>query len=398
MPKTDRFLIIVAIAFAVVGVFCRVYPFSGQSRIGHDEHVYDVYVDRLSQGASYRALIRAYIHKQPQVEKAFLPPTRVSFLSAADLLTRLTGQAPIKALQLVSLSFGILTVAAATAFAWRAGGVRVACGVLALMSAAPLQIHLSHRALIDGFFAFWALLCLWMLWEALRQPRQRRWLFAYGAALALLVMTKENAAFVFIGILAIIALNRWLNFGEVTSSLLVTTLVAPALAVLLLMLLFGGGEAFFHTYLLNIQKSYLLDYAIKTGDGPWYRYLLDLFTVSPLLMLLACGGLLQTRREDSWPLFLAIFLLVTYAVMANLRYGMNLRYGAIWDLPLRCFAFAQLGALTAWFSERTRPFVLPGLLAVVCLVDLRQYFVLFLWGAIYDPIPVELLRVLQILK
>ena len=399
MPNRDRVLVLVTALFVIAGLFVRIYPFAGYPKTGFDEHIYETYVERLSDGVSYPSLVQSYITAQAQSPTAFLPPTRVTFLSLATLAKNITGAAAIDALRYVAMIFGVLTLAVSGAFAWRAGGLRVGCGVLALMSAAPLQIHLSHRALIDGFFAFWTLLCLWMLWEAMQQPRDRRWLLGYGAALALLVMTKENAAFVFIGILAILGLNRWLRFGEVSSRLLVATIVAPALAVLLLMLICGGAESFFQTYLLNIQKSYLLPYALKTGDGPWYRYLLDLFTVSPLLMLLATGGLLQTRREDRWQLFLAVFLLVTYVVMANLRYGMNLRYGAIWDLPLRCFAFAQLAALTARISgERLRAYVLPGMLALLCAVDLRQYFVFFVAGGIYDPIPMELLRVIDILK
>jgi hypothetical protein len=84
--------------------------------------------------------------------------------------------------------------------------------------------------------------------------------------------------------------------------------------------------------------------------------------------------------------------------MANLRYGMNLRYATIWDMPLRCFAFAQLAALSHYVPERLRRTLLPAFLAAVCAADLRQYFVLFVDGAIYDPVPAALLRVLQILK
>ena len=398
MRPDNRLLIGASVTIALIGVLVRVYWFGGQAEIGYDEHMYRMYLDDLGRGASHADLARTYIETQPKAPKAFLPPTRVTFLTAARMWRAVSGQQSIEALRGVSMLFGVLAVPLAAAFAWRAGGLRFGCGVLALMSAAPLQIHLSHRGLIDGFFAFWALLCLWLLWEVLRQPRDWRWLTGYGAALALMVLTKENAAFVFIALLAIIAANRWLKFGEVTSALLTATVAGPAAGFLLLITLCGGGEAFFHTFLLNIQKSYVLDYAIKTGDGPLHRYLLDMFAVSPLVMLLACGGLFALTREDRWPLFLLVFVVITYAVMANLRYGMNLRYGAIWDMPLRCFAFAQLAALSLRFPERLRSWVLPTLLILVCAADLRQYFVLFVRGAIYDPIPVELLRALQMLK
>ena len=398
MRLDNRLLFGASLALALIGVFVRMYSFGGQAEIGYDEHMYRMYLDDLGRGASHADLARKYIETQPKAPKAFLPPTRITFLSAARVWQGVTGQQSIDALRGVAMLFGVLAVPLAAIFAWRAGGFALGCGVLALMSVAPLQIHLSHRALIDGFFAFWALLCLWTLWEALRHPRDSRWLAAYGAALALMVLTKENAAFVFIALLGIIAVNRWAKIGEVTSPLLVATIAGPAVGFLLLVFLCGGGEPFFHTFLLNIQKSYVLDYAIKTGDGPLHRYLLDLFAVSPVVMLLACGGFFGMRRDDRWQLFLLVFLLITYLVMANLRYGMNLRYGAIWDMPLRCFAFAQLTALAGRFPERWRALVLPMLLVLVCAAEMRQYFVLFVSGAIYDPIPVELLRAMQMLK
>lgn len=398
MFRADRLLLVTAAIVAVIGLFVRIYPFAGYPKVGFDEHIYESYVNRLSEGITYPALIRSYIETQGRSAQAFLPPTRVTFLSGACLLRQATGISSYAALHKISALFGILAVGVATVFAFRGAGLQMACGVLALMSVAPLAIHLSHRALIDGFFAFWTVLCLWTFWETLRRPRDRGWLLAYAASLACLVLTKENAAFVFMGLLAILVLNRWFNFGEINSRLLIATLAAPAAAVLLLIVLSGGAEEFFRAYLLNIEKSMVLPYAIKTGDGPWYRYLLDLLALSPLVTLLACGGLMQVRRENQWQIFLLLFLVVTYAVMANLRYGMNLRYGAIWDLPLRCFAFAQLSLFASRWLERFRAPVLAAMLLFVCAVDLRQYFVLFVRGAIYDPVPAELLRAAGILK
>ena len=50
----------------------------------------------------------------------------------------------------------------------------------------------------------------------------------------------------------------------------------------------------------GVPKNLHLEYAIATGDGPWYRYLLDLLTISPLVFLLGMGTVWQlcARRED----------------------------------------------------------------------------------------------------
>lgn len=396
--RLDIPLVAVALVVALVGLVLRVHSFGGFNKTGFDEHIYETYVNQLSSGVSYAPLVASYLQTQSNSATAFLPPTRVTFLTAATLIKKATHSSAYGALKIASLASGILLVLIAAIFAARAAGLRAGCGVLALMSAAPLEIHLSHRALIDGFFAFWTLLTVWTLWETMQRPRSRAWLIAYGLSLTVLVMTKENAAFVFVAVLAIIALNHWLRFGASPPGLLVATFLGPAVAAVALIVLSGGAEPLFRAYLLNIEKSYLLDYAIKTGDGPWYRYLIDLFTISPVTTLLATGTLLHIRRNDRWEGYLVVFLLTTFVVMANLRYGMNLRYGAIWDFPIRMLAFTQLTVFASRLRLAWRPWVLASLLLITSLMDLRQYFVFFVRAGIYDPVPAQLLRAVDILK
>ncbi len=76
----------------------------------------------------------------------------------------------------------------------------MALAVGALMAVAPMELMLAHRELVDGVFAFWALLSLWLLWENLQRPGRLGWLAAYAGALAAMVLTKENAFFAAVGI------------------------------------------------------------------------------------------------------------------------------------------------------------------------------------------------------
>ena len=61
-----------------------------------------------------------------------------------------------------------------------------------------------------------------------------RWLVGYGAALAALAMTKENAFFVFLAGLGILVGNRWLKLGCVTRQLVLTSLPGQPLVLPLL--------------------------------------------------------------------------------------------------------------------------------------------------------------------
>ena len=226
------------------------------------------------------------------------------------------------------------------------------------MAFAPLQIHMSQHALIDGFFAFWAMLALWTLWENLQQPKHPGWLTAFGFALFMMVLTKENAFFVYVALAALVATNRWTRFGQVTPALLVVGLFAPLLGLITLVNLAGGPAHFIETYRLLVTKAEHLEYAILTGDGPWYRYIIDSMLMSPLTVCLAIGAIFCVIRENRAYLYLLGFIVFSYLIMCNVRHGMNLRYATIWDLPLRVLVFAQLAWLCAQYKIPARV-VLP---------------------------------------
>lgn len=413
LGRSSKLVIITLIIVLVVGVFLRIYPMSshtpsskvdryhpGTSQIGFDEDCYRRYLMMLDANGltGYPAVARGYLTLQPKLSFAILPPMRVTFLVLAYLFQLSTKASPLASLHCVSCLFTVLALAISAIFAWRLGGPTSALGVAALMSFAPLQIQLAQRAYIDGIFAFWTLLVLWMLWENLRAPRHYRLLVAYAVGLAFLVMTKENAAFVFAGVLGLIVFNRWLRFGEVTVQLLVATLVGPLLGVFGLILAAGGFHTLVDIYRLNVSQSQVLPYAIKTGDGPWFRYALDLVLVSPVLTLIAVAGMLNMRRGDRVTAYLALFVGITYLVMANVKYGMNVRYASIWDMPLRWIAVGQLSAVSAIMPRRIGTYFPAIAVGLLCLLDLHQYFLFFVKHGLYDPIPESMLRILNILK
>jgi len=396
-PRSPLILLVVLVLF---GAWLRLPRQQDHTWIGTDEGYYGEYLDQLASGgiASWPRLFTDYIAAEKTARETHLPPTRILFLGLAHGVHRIAGGKSVDALRIVSCAAGIAALIAAAAFAWRASGPSSAVGITALIACFPLGIHLSHRALIDGFFAFWALIALWGLWECLRAPERRAWLALYGAGLAAMVMTKENAAFAFAALLALITLNRWLQIGRVTPALLAVTFAAPALGVVMLLFAAGGIAPLIEAYRLNVQKSVTLAYAIQTGDGPWHRYLLDFLLVSPAITLLALAALGGTGWRDPAKRHLAVFLAISYAAMAQVRYGMNMRYGAMWMLPLCWLAFAMLDAVAGKFAARFRAAALASALAAVCALELHSYRVLFVSGNIYDPVAGALAMPLQMWK
>jgi hypothetical protein len=416
----SRIEIACGVLVLAVGIFVRLPPsaFSGDhaplraleflhpapkwtalGMLGSDEDLYRRNLIYLSTYGltSYPAIVEHYIERQTKETDALLPPARFLYIFSAYLWHQVFGTDALTSLNHVASFFSILTLLLSGFFAWRLGGRVVGLCVFALMACAPTQIHMSQHALIDGFFAFLALLCLWTLWENLRAPRDWRWTVAYIIALALLVVTKENSFFVWVALVAIIVSNRWLQFGTVTRELVIATIVGPLLGVVILILLAGGVENLFTSYRLLIAKASSYYYSAMTGDGPWYRYLIDLLLVSPLVTLLALASVVQMKRTMKPELFLFVFIAASYLVMCNVRYGMNLRYANMWDMPLRFLAISQIGAL-AQHARRHALLFTSTAVAIIAALELRQYYILAVNYPLYELVTYHLLRALQILK
>lgn len=312
----------------------------------------------------------------------------------------------LAALNNVACGFSMLLMIAGGLFAWRMAGRGAGLAVLGLMAADPLQIHLSQHAMIDGFMAFWALMCLWTTWECLRNPKSVGWLIAHAACLALMVMTKENSFFVYCALAAAVLANRWLKYGTVTPRFLLVSLAGPLIGVAALVTMAGGLGTFLDIYKTLVAKAQYLDYAQKTGDGPWYRYLVDLMIMSPIVLCLSLGALfaLTGRRKDLQ--FLVIFVAASYLIMCNVRYGMNLRYSGIWSLPMRLAAFWMIWELCARF--RHRQWLVATLLTFcLCVYEVRQYGVIVMGHSrrehqdrlfLYEVVTEDMLRQTNIIK
>ena len=263
-------------------------------------------------------------------------------------------------------------------------------GLTALMSTAPLHVYLAQRSLIDGYFAFWAVIVLWLLWRNLRGKRHWGRLAAYGISLTMLVLTKESAAFVFLALLGVLAVSRLLRLGEVSLELVAATLLGPALAIGILCLLMGGPHEFISFFQLFAARNEASDYSIATQDGPWFRYLIDFILISPLVAVLAIGAIFQLRVTDRLNMVMALFLGFSFAVMACVEYGMSLRYAAYWDIPLRWLALTQILLFAERFRKLNSAIIATSLLLLVCASDLWQYDVYFVKAKLYDPITTNL--------
>jgi 4-amino-4-deoxy-L-arabinose transferase-like glycosyltransferase len=416
-PARSRRVDIVLLAITLaVGIFLRItpqafspgaplhflaplHPQPAWTKLGFDEGLYREYVNAVSNDGlgSYPDIVQGYIDVQKKLPGSILPPLRFLYILTAYLWHSVFGSEALAALHQIAAFFSVLTLALSTFFAWRLRGTTWAIAIAALMAFAPTQLHMSQHALVDGFFTFWALLVLWLFWENLQTPRNWRWLVGYIVALALIVLTKENSFFVWIALVALLITNRWLQFGAVTRELVIATFLGPLLGVVVLIFLAGGIDIFVQSYQLSVGKNFQLPYAILTGDGPWYRYLVDLLLVSPIVLILALATVFRLDRTMKPELFFSIFIAAGYLVMCNVKYGMNLRYANMWDLPLRFLAFSQIIWLAS-FGKQFRSVIIATAVVLLAAFEFHQYIVLAVRYPLYELITHDLLQALSILK
>ena len=401
--RLSRRKVLVALTMAALlalGIFLRVSPSAGYEHLGMDEHGYMVFVKQIQTAGlwNYDAVMRVNVEHQYQLSKAVVPATRIGFLVPAAWCGEIFHLGPFRALRLVSALSSILLLLATAVIGYRNGGIERMLVVTTLMAVAPLQIAFAQRALIDGYFAFWAVLTAWFFWENLQAPRHRGWLIAYGVSLFVLVLTKENAAFVLASLIATGAVISFMRRRSPSLGLVVMSIAAPALAVLFLAMLLGGIGEWISFYRMFAAKSQSLPYAIKVQDGAWYRYLIDFALLSPCVLVLACGRIFQIDRTARADIFWAIFLGFSFVVMSSVRYGLSLRFAAYWDEPLRWLAASQLIILAHRSFSRRAIVCVAAAVIVLAAVDLSQYWRLFVRGKVYDPVSFQLLYASKLVK
>ena len=369
------------------GVLLRLYPSPGHRHLGTDEHGYMVFVKQIQKVGiwNYDAVVRVYVERQYKLREAVVPATRLAFLVPAALCADWFELRAFTALHLVVATVGVLFLFLCALFAYRLGGTVPMIGMTALIATAPLQIYLCQRAMIDGYFAFWTVAALWLAWENLQRPKHYGWLISYTLCLSLLVLTKENAAFVVFAIFAMLLLNCFLRIGTVTPQLLAATIIGPALAILLLVALVGGISEWVHFYLMFAAKSRANFYSVVAQDGPWYRYAVDFVILSPALVAFACGRMFQIKTSDRADVFMAAFLALTLIPMSGVTYGMSLRYAAFCDVAISWLAIRQVLVLSQRFAQIRPIIVATALFAVLSSIGASQYVRFFVVGGVYDP-------------
>lgn len=386
-------------AAVLLGCALSLAAFDPSPKPHHDEAIYLRYCRFMTvEGiASYPSLVRAYTFEMQRGDPVVLPPTRFLYPLVGAIVHGITGAGEHFALAGVALAAAMLTMLASAALARATLPPREGVAATLLMACAPLRLALGSKAMIDGFFGLLALVAVLAAWRALTRPGSRSALAAFGLSLAALVLTKENAAFAWLGIVVAMALAPRLGLPRPSPGMWRTAFLGPAAGLFALVLLAGGWSPFVEAMTTFVVKVRRNPFTVLICDGPWYRLLLDLFILHPLILLLAFAGLCSLRRDRPGLVLVATTAVVAFAALSCLKYGASLRYTTSAEFPLRALAVFALAGWTAAAGRHAKA-LFVGAVLVLGALDLRQHDLLFRERQMYEPTPVEMMKATRILK
>ena len=337
----------------------------------------------------YRALVGRFFDDAR--EQIHPPPIRWAnvAIQAAGCVVAPCGY---RTLAWVQTLCGILAIVLAYLVARRLLGTGPALLAAALMATAPIQLAMGRRALADMLFLDAFLVALWAILRVASPLTRRRAPVAYGVLLAALVFgfgVKEVFAMYYPALFAVVAVLRCDLRPRAAD------LVAFGLAPLVYAAIFGllSGEPGRLMEFVGVWRAGAANaYVVAFQSGPPFEPLVDVYLLAPVVtvLALAAGGVAFVRHRGTdhgaWALTVcALFLFAAYAVIPK-----DARYFIAADVAFRMLAAWLVVAVV----PAARLAVAAAVVALNGLLELGIFQVVFVRGAVYDPVLAELLRAL----
>jgi 4-amino-4-deoxy-L-arabinose transferase-like glycosyltransferase len=381
-------LLIVAITIAV-----RLPTMFGVNRTGWDERAYVVFAKTVNDHGLTG--IRKWMHDYPTDETLQRSPLllRIGFLIPGIATCKLLGGFTVDNLAWLSFFCGVALVAVSVLFAQQLGGRKVAVVCAILLITSPLAAGLSRRAMQDSFASLLLVGCLYcfdLCWR-------RRGVIAailLGLCLFIALLTRESALLLY-PVMAIAAVYYFRAMKLRTSWWLLAPLfAAPLLYIVTEAIICGGISNFIETYRTYASLQQTLEYTVRYEKGPWFRYLVDLLAIAPVIFVGAIIGLSIPPADDAsrHGRNLAVIYLVAGILLFAQLPIINVRLVLFVDMFLRLGAALAVLYIASQFGKNLTVWILPALIALFVLIDASQFYKIFVAGNTYSPTTFLLLR------
>ncbi len=320
----------------------------------------------------------------------FPPPSRIGFVLASALWSNLFGTT-LAALQSLSLASHLLLCVVNNAFARKHLGEPKALLLGLSLAFSPLLMGISRLALTDSFNALCMTTTVWLFVELSKDPGKLARGIPFMLALTWTVLTKELSVFLCVPFLAFAAYERFARKEPRSALRFALWFAIPGVLVLASFLAAAGGSArLLETMRIVLSSPATNAYAIKYGDGPWFRPVIDFLLLSPGPTMLAIAGLglvlVRWRAEEYDRTSVLLAFVAALFVFELSFFTKNIRYAVALELPLRLFAIVFLAEIAGGLRTTRSVVVAFAAVAALCVLDVRTFDAMWVKARLYDPV------------
>jgi 4-amino-4-deoxy-L-arabinose transferase-like glycosyltransferase len=375
-------------------------PAFGSIKLGmYDERMYIHLMNTLRTDGltGIRSLVNSYLHHDISLQGPL--PFRILFPLMGLSSCKLLGFCGLKNLALVSFisGLGIVIIGFILFREWFSPGIAAFSSLLLVVS--PLQIWLSNLALQDSFFTL-IVIAAFLFYHRCWCYQKKGDPFALGFFVLAGLLTKESMILFYacFGALALYYRKKISPHSLIRIAL--PLVIAFLLYVSVSSWIVGGFDRFWKIYLYYGQSLGKAGYSLRFQQGPWFRYIVDFISLSPLTFLLAIIGMVMPISDERNRIGRDIamrYAAVGFAVFSLLPLVtalplFNVRLVLFLDVLLRVLSvFGLLFIAGKIKSQRFRHAFIAFAFVILIASDIHQYIQLFVTSGLDDPTTIELI-------
>lgn len=388
------FLLLLAIVVTLISFTFRHITFAYQS----DEGLYLRYSTEVAQEGlkAFRNIFRDYF-SNPE-HRITQNPLRVGFIILSSLWLKLFGYSMFHLAYLSLFSYCIFLFLSFY-FTKKYFGHELALLFTFLLAFSPINMAMARRALVDSTSNLFVLSSVLLFFENSKKKSTFKTLL-FMATYSFAILIKESTATLSLFFMFYILVKKRLFVKEIKlSDILFITVLPFTIAGIVYIFLAGGLTAFFAAARSVVSSVKVNPYAIYFCAGPWFRYLIDFIVLSPWVFILAVGFCFyyfttnNERKEEIIYFFVfSLSLLFIHTFLIK-----NIRYIMIIDFPMRLFAVLMLNKLAQFVYKEKASSIHLLLVAIIAILDYRNFYHLFVKWGIYDPVSCWLLQATHII-
>ncbi len=254
-----------------------------------------------------------------------------------------------------------------------------------LLACAPLLLAYAGKAMSELPYCLTVLLAFFSFFLLVNEPENRKHLIFFILSLTFSITNKEQSVFLIPFFGGGMLLAKWFYGRKITYQQILLAFAIPGILLVGIYLLFFGFSNLQEIVTAQTQRHLVSEryYGhIALKEGPWYRYIVDFFVLSPITSILFFIGLAyylfkyKAKQPFNELMLLAFFvytLLVFNLIIKNVRYVIFL------DLIYRFFATVAIIVLIDMFiNEKWKQYATMLVLALVMVANFGQANNLFI--------------------